>query len=77
MFEAMGGKLHEYYVAAGGNTVFVLGDAPDTESLTAISTAALAGGAVTSMKSTEVITARQAVKAYEKARSVVYPPPST
>jgi len=77
MFEAVGGQLHDYYVAVGSNTVYIIGDVPDQASLVAIATAALASGSISSIKSTPIVTAEDAVEMFRKAGSVGYRPPST
>ena len=76
MVEALGGTLEEYYFAVGQNTVYTLGDIPDEVSLEALVMAVLAGGAVTSFKSTPLLTAAEAVEAMQKAADVLYKPPA-
>ncbi len=76
-FEAVGGSLQEYYFAVGENKVSVLGEVPDQVSLEAISMVVFAGGAVTSMKATALLTAGEAVEAMKKAKDVAYQPPKS
>ena len=76
MVEALGGTLEEYYFAVGQNTVYTLGYLPDELSLEALVMAVLAGGAVTSFKSTPLMTAAEAVEAMKKAADVLYRPPA-
>ena len=76
IFEAMGGRLEEYYFAVGENTVYTLGEMPDHVSMEALTMAVLAGGAVTSTKSTAILTAKEAVDAMKKAKDVGYRPPA-
>ena len=75
IFEAVGGKLEEYYFAVGENTVYVLSEIPDQLSLEALTMAVLAGGVVTSTKATAILTAKEAVDAMKKAKDVAYRPP--
>jgi hypothetical protein len=75
MIEAVGGKLEHYYFEVGGNTGYMVAEYPDHESLDVITAAVFAGGAVTSIKSTAIITAEEGVDIYKKAASVVYRPP--
>lgn len=76
IFEAVGGRLEEYYFAVGESTVYVLGDVPDHVSVEALTMAVLAGGAVTSVKFTALLTAKEAVDAMKKAGEVTYRPPT-
>lgn len=76
MIEAMGGKLDAYYFAAGQGTIYVIYHLPDEVSLEALSMVVLAGGAVTSFKTTPVLTSAEAVEAMKKAATILYKPPS-
>lgn len=76
VFEAVGGSLEEYYFAVGENTVYVICEVPDFDSLMALNMAVLAGGAITSAKSAGLLTAKEAVDVMKKAGDVVYRPPS-
>ena len=77
VFEAFGGSLDEYYFAVGQATVYVMGELPDEVSLEAMTMAVLAGGAVTSIRCTAILTAAEAMEAMEKAAHGMYRPPST
>jgi uncharacterized protein with GYD domain len=77
IFEAAGGRLHEYYVAVGENTAYLIADIPDHVSVAALTTAVHAGGAVTSIRSTAILTAAEAVEAMKKAAEIGYRPPSS
>jgi uncharacterized protein with GYD domain len=76
VFEAVGGKLHEYYFAVGTNTVYVVAEIPDEVSVEALTMAVLAGGTVTAIKSTAILTAAEAMEAMKKASALGYRPPS-
>ena len=77
LYEALGGKVEEYYFAVGASTIFLVAQAPDDISAEAIIMAALAGGAVGATQSTPILTAAEAISAMEKAREVAYRPPSS
>jgi uncharacterized protein with GYD domain len=77
IFEAVGGRLHEYYVAVGENTAYIIADIPDHASVAALGAAVHAGGAVDSIKSTPILTAAEAVETLKKASEIGYRPPST
>jgi uncharacterized protein with GYD domain len=77
VFEAVGGTLEGYYVAVGQSTVYVLAQIPNEVSVEALTMATLAGGAVTSVKSTAILTAAEAVEAMQKASTLGYQPPSS
>lgn len=76
VFEAVGARLEQYYVAVGENTVYVVAEIPDAVTAEAVTMAVLAGGAVESSKATVVLTAAEAVEAMKKAGDIVYRPPS-
>jgi uncharacterized protein with GYD domain len=76
IFEAVGGSLEEYYFAVGENTVYVVCEVPDPASQEALTMAVLAGGAITSIKTTGILTAQEAMDVMKKAGDVVYRPPS-
>ncbi len=76
MFEALGGNMEAYYFAVGQTTVYVVGQMPDEVALEAMTMAVLAGGALTSIKSTPLLTAAEAVEAMKKAADIIYKPPA-
>jgi uncharacterized protein with GYD domain len=75
MIEGVGGKLEHYYFTVGGNTGYMVALYPDQKSLDVITAVVFAGGAVTSIKATAIITAEEGVDIYKKAASIVYKPP--
>jgi len=76
IFESVGGKLEHYYVAYSENTVYLLAEIPDQESLAAIVWAFQAGGGPMSVKATPLMTATEAVDMCKKAGSLGYRPPT-
>ena len=75
IFEAVGGRLEQFYISETENTVFWIADVPDQASLAAIMWAVFAGGGVTSYRATPIITASEAVDLFKRAASVAYRPP--
>jgi len=76
IFESVGGKLEHYYVAYNENTVYLLAEIPDQESLAAILWAFQAGGGPISLKATPLMTAMEAVDVLKKAGGLGYRPPT-
>jgi uncharacterized protein with GYD domain len=75
IFESVGGRLDHYYIAYAENTIYLLGEVPDQESLAAIMTAIWASGVSMSLKAKALMTATEAVDVYKKAKTVGYRPP--
>ena len=65
--ESMGGKLHAFYFTFGQSDVCVLMEMPDNKSMMAAAIIATAGGA--SPKTTVLISAAEAKKAMQLAKS--------
>ena len=76
IFESVGGRLEHYYIAYTENTIYLLGEIPDQESLAAIMTAIWASGVSMSLKAKALMTATEAVDVYKKAGTVGYRPPT-
>jgi len=76
IFESVGGKLEHFYVAYNENTVYILAEIPDQESLAAIIWAFQAGGGPISLKATPLMTATEAVDMTKRAGSLGYRPPT-
>ena len=76
VFEAVGGSLEEYYFAVGENTVYVLCEVRDPVNMESITMAVLAGGAITSIKATVILTAQETIDVMKKAGDLLYRPPS-
>jgi len=74
IIESVGGKLEAYYVAYTENTVYLLAEIPDQESLAAILWAFQAGGGPMSIKATPLMTATEAVDMLKKAGGLGYEP---
>ena len=75
LLEAAGCKLEQYYFSLSGNTIYEIVESPDQYSLYALLTVVQANGAVSSIKSTPIITASEAVDVFKKSASLAYRPP--
>ncbi|MBS1173645.1 MAG: hypothetical protein H6R12_2475 [Proteobacteria bacterium] len=67
--EAVGGKLHGFWYALGE------WEAPDNVSMAATAIAISAGGALSSVQTTALLTVEEALAAMQKASSITYRPP--
>jgi uncharacterized protein with GYD domain len=74
--EAVGGKLVGAWYCFGDFDFILIADVPNNESMTAISLAVAAGGAIKSSRTTPLMTGAQAVEAMKKVADVakVYRP---
>jgi uncharacterized protein with GYD domain len=73
--EAVGGKLHGFWYAFGEHDGYNLWEAPDNVSMAATALAIGAGGALTSMQTTVLLTVEDTLSALQKASSIKYRPP--
>ena len=76
IFESVGSKLEQYYVAYNENTVYLIADLPDQESLATIIWAFQAGGGPTSINSTPIMTFKESLDVLKKAGNLGYSPPT-
>ena len=76
LVESVGGKLEAFYYAFGEDDLIGILEAPDNASGAAISMAASAGGAVSRISTTVLMTAEEATEAMTKAGQATYQPPS-
>ncbi|MDP2274497.1 MAG: GYD domain-containing protein [Archangium sp.] len=75
--EASGGKLHGFWYAFGEHDGVILWDAPDNVSMAATALAITAGGALTSMQTTPLMSVEDTLKALQKASTIKYRAPGT
>jgi uncharacterized protein with GYD domain len=68
--EAVGGKLVGGWYCFGDYDLTIIADVPNNESMTAISLAIAAGGAIRSAKTTVLMTGAEAVAGMKKAEVV-------
>src|SRR4029434_9966840 len=73
--ESVGGKLHGFWYAFGEHDAYTLWEAPDNTSMAAVALAITAGGALSSLQTTPLLTVEETLGALEKARSIKYRPP--
>ena len=75
--ESVGGKLHGFWYAFGDHDAYNLWEAPDNVSMAAVALAISAGGALSSLHTTPLVTVEETLAALEKARSIKYKPPGS
>jgi uncharacterized protein with GYD domain len=75
--ESVGGKLHGFWYAFGDHDAYNLWEAPDNVSMAAVAVAISAGGALSSLQTTALLTVEETLAALDKARSVKYKPPGS
>ena len=73
--ESVGGKLHGFWYAFGDHDGYNLWEAPDNVSMAAVAVAISAGGALSSLQTTALLTVEETLAALEKAKSIKYTPP--
>jgi uncharacterized protein with GYD domain len=73
--ESVGGKLHGFWYAFGADDGYNLWEAPDNVSMAAVALALGAGGALSSVSTTVLMTVDETMDALRKAQNVKYRPP--
>jgi uncharacterized protein with GYD domain len=73
--ESVGGKLHGFWYAFGDHDGYNLWEAPDNVSMAATAIAISAGGALSSLQTTVLLTVEETLAAMQKASSITYRPP--
>ena len=73
--ESVGGKLHGFWYAFGDHDAYTLWEAPDNVSMAAVALAITAGGALSSLQTTPLLTVEETMAGLEKARAITYTPP--
>src|SRR5215216_6815047 len=73
--ESVGGKLHGFWYAFGDHDAYNLWEAPDNVSMAAAAIAISAGGALSSLQTTVLLTVEETLEALRKASSISYRPP--
>jgi uncharacterized protein with GYD domain len=74
--ERMGGKIVAGYLAFGKYDVVAILDMPNNVSAAAFAMAAAAGGALSSVRTTPLMTPKEGMDAMKKAASSAYRPPA-
>jgi uncharacterized protein with GYD domain len=75
--ESVGGKLHGFWYAFGSHDGYTLWEAPDNVSMAAVALAISAGGALSSLETTVLLTVDETIDALQKAQQVKYRAPGT
>ena len=73
--EAVGGTLHGFWYAFGPQDGYTLWEAPDNVSMAAVAVALSAGGALSPLETTVLMTVEDTMEAMERAQLVRYRPP--
>lgn len=73
--EAIGGKLHGFWYAFDDCDGYNLWEAPDNISMAATAIAINAGGALSSVQTTALMTVEETLGALQKASMIKYQPP--
>ncbi|WP_037437602.1 GYD domain-containing protein [Sinorhizobium fredii] len=74
--ESVGGKLHGFWYAFGEHDGWNLWEAPDNVSMAAVALAIGAGGALSSIETTVLLSVEDTMEALKKAKSIRYRPPA-
>lgn len=75
MIEGSGGKLHAGYYSFGEYDIVLIIESPDNETVASTMIAAAAGGAVSNLKTTVLLTNDEGQDAIKGAGGVGYSPP--
>ena len=75
--ESVGGKLHGFWYAFGEHDAYNLWEAPDNVSAAAVSLAITAGGALSSLETTVLMTVDETLDALRKVEQIQYRAPGT
>ena len=75
--ESVGGKLHGFWYAFGTHDAYTLWEAPDNVSMAAVALAITAGGALSSLETTVLLSVEETLDALRKAGQVRYRAPGT
>ena len=73
--ESVGGKLHGFWYAFGEHDAYNLWEAPDNASMAAVALAITAGGALSSLETTVLMTVDETIDALGKAQQIGYRAP--
>ena len=73
--ESVGGKLHGFWYAFGTHDGYTLWEAPDNVSMAAVAVALGAGGAISALETTVLLTVDETLEALGRAGQVGYRPP--
>ena len=75
--ESVGGRLHGFWYAFGDHDAYTLWEAPDNVSMAAVALAISSGGAVSSYRTTVLLTVEETLAALNKAAAIDYKRPGS
>jgi uncharacterized protein with GYD domain len=75
--EAVGGKLHGFWYTFGSHDGYSLLEAPDNVSMATVALALSAGGAISALETTVLLTVDETLEALGKVKQVGYRAPGT
>ena len=75
--ESVGGRLHGFWYAFGPHDGYTLWEAPDNVSMAAVALAIAAGGALSPLETTVLMSVEETMEAMGRAHQVRYRPPGT
>ena len=75
--ESVGGKLHGFWYAFGTHDGYNLWEAPDNVSMAAVALALSAGGALSSLETTVLLSVDETMDALRKAEQIKYRAPGS
>jgi uncharacterized protein with GYD domain len=75
--ESVGGTLHGFWYAFGTHDGYTMWEAPDNVSMAAVALAISAGGALSSLETTTLLSIDETLEALSKAAGIRYRPPGT
>jgi len=75
--ESVGGTLHGFWYAFGPHDGYTLWEAPDNVAMAAVTLALSAGGALSPVETTVLMSVDEAMEAMRRAQHVRYRPPGT
>jgi uncharacterized protein with GYD domain len=73
--ESVDGKLHGFWYGFGTHDGYTLWEAPDNVSMAAVAVALSAGGAISSLETTVLLTVEETMDALRKAEQIRYQKP--
>lgn len=74
---ALGGRIISFYYAFGKDDVILIANMPDNKAAAALAIAAAAGGALTHITTTPLMTVNEAMGAMRGAKKARYTPPGS
>ena len=75
--ESVGGTLHGFWYAFGPHDGYTLWEAPDNVSMAAVALAIGAGGALSPLETTVLLSVDETMEAMRRAQQVGYRPPGS